>query len=318
MERIDAYTHILTEPFYDELTANYEFHGLSGSPAWLWDVDRRLSDMAEFGIDRQVITLALPQLWRGMDPEAALPLVRFANDELRRLADDHPAAFIPVGTLPFATEAYLDEFDRCVDDLELAGVQIFSNVDGAPIDIGFDGVFERADAHDVPLWLHPQIYPWYDWASEYMEHRLFGWPFDTTLALSRLVFTGVTSRYDFDLIAHHGGGMVPFYGRRIDMFYRTRLAYPENYDVELPTFDPSPVDHFRRFAADTALDGSTAALHCARSFFDDGRLVFGSDYPFGPGRGRAKVESMIEAIDRAGLLEAIQERLYAENLRELL
>lgn len=93
-----------------------------------------------------------------------------------------------------------------------------------------------------------------------MDHRLFGWPIDTTLSLSRLVFSLLTSEYDFDLETHHGGGMAPFYGGRIDMFYDTRLAYPDDSDTDLPAFDGDPSDAFREaFVADTGLDGSVAA-----------------------------------------------------------
>ena len=317
MERIDAFAHALTEPFYDELTETYGFRGLAGSPAWLWDVDRFTADMADLGLDTLVLTLALPPIWRGMDADEALPLVELANDELRRLADDHPDHFIPVGTIPFGAEAYRDEFDRCVDDLGMAGVQVFSNVDGEPIDRPrFHWWYAAAERHDVPLWLHPQHHDWYPWAAERMDHRLFGWPFDTTLALSRLVFGGLTSEYDFDLVTHHGGGMVPFFGDRIDMFYETRLAYPDNYDADLPAFDGDPSDAFREaFLADTALDGSAAALECAREFFGADRVVFGTDYPFGPGRGRAKAEAAIASVEAADLTEAERKAVYGGNLR---
>ncbi len=152
-----------------------------------------------------------------------------------------------------------------------------------------------------------------------MDHRLFGWPFDTTLALSRLVFSGLTSEYDFDLVTHHGGGMVPFFGDRIDMFYETRLAYPDNYDADLPAFDGDPSDAFREaFLADTALDGSAAALECAREFFGSDRVVFGTDYPFGPGRGRAKAEAAIASVEAADLTDEEREAIYGGNLRAAL
>jgi aminocarboxymuconate-semialdehyde decarboxylase len=103
------------------------------------------------------------------------------------------------------------------------------------------------------------------------------------------------------------------------MFYETRLAYPDNYDDELLAFDGDPSDEFREtFAADTALDGSVPALECARAFFGSDRLVFGTDYPFGPGRGRAKVEATIESIEAADLTDDERAAIYAGNLRSLL
>ena len=93
-ERIDAFTHVLTEHFYDVLVEEHDFKGLSGSPSWLWELEPRFEDMEDYGVDKQVINLALPPIWQGMDPEEALPLVQLANDEVARLADEHPDKFV--------------------------------------------------------------------------------------------------------------------------------------------------------------------------------------------------------------------------------
>jgi len=319
-ERIDAFTHVLTEHFYDVLVDEYEFKGLSGSPSWLWELEPRWEDMDDYGIDKQVINLALPPIWQGMDPEEALPLVQLANDEVARLADEHPDRFIPVGTLPFATDEYLAEFDRCVEDLDMAGVQIFTNVDGRPIDEAYDGLFGRAADAEAPLWLHPQLGTWADWLSEYMDHRLYGWPFDTTVALSRLVFSGVAVEHpDLDVIAHHGGAMVPFFGGRVTQFYETRLAYPDNYPgLEFPDFEKPPVEYLQAFHADTALGGSSTALNCATDFFGNDRVVFGTDYPFGPERGRRPLMQAVEMIDNASMSADERRGVYGGNLESLL
>lgn len=316
---IDAFTHALTERFFDTLTSEYEFSGLSGRPAFLWDMEQRLEDMEEYGVDKHVVSMAPLPFWKGLSDDDALEITRLANDEIRRLADEYPDAVIPVGTIPKVTDGLMDEFERCSDDLNMAGVQIFSNIDGQPLDRPqFEPLFETAERTDTPLWLHPQLHEWYGWASEYMDHRLFGWPFDTTLALSRLVFGGVTQRYDFDLVSHHGGGMIPFFSGRIDTFYQTRMQYPENYaDTDLPTLEQPASDHFAEFYADTALGGSVSAHECAHDFFGN-NTVFGTDYPFGPDRGRAGIESGLAAIEAADLDGAAQEGIRSGNIRELI
>ena len=318
-QRIDAFTHVLTEEFYETLVADHEFKGLSGDPSFFWDFENRIDDMDEFGIDKQVLTIALPPIWQGMDDDDALELTKLANDEIRRVAEEFPDRFIPVGTVPKVSGEFMDEFDRCIDDLGMAGIQIFSNVDGQPIDRpAFHPLYERADRNDVPLWIHPQLHEWYDWASEYMEHRLFGWPFDTTLALSRLVFSGVMDEYDLDVLAHHMGGMVPFYGGRIDSFYESRMEFPENYqDTDLPDLDRPVSDYFRDFYADTAVSGSLPAHELGYSFFGDDRLVFGTDYPFGPRRGRKWVEAGLRNVDDMRVSDETRRRILADNLLEL-
>jgi len=321
-EIIDGYTHVLTEDFFEALTDEFGFQGLSGRPDWLWNIERRKEDMADYGVDKQVITLALPTMFQGMDHDLALDITRLANDEIRRLADEHEE-FIPVATLPKVSEEFMAEFDRCVGELDMAGVQIFSNMDGRPLDDPeFWPLFERAEATDTPLWMHPQLWEWYDWASEYMEHRLFGWPFDTTLALSRLVFGGVMEEYpDLKLVSHHGGGMVPFYGERIAMFYRQRQNYPENYKgfhENAAELSRPAEEYFQDFYADTAVSGSVSALECAEDFFGSSNVVFGTDYPFSPGRGRETVEFSIDAVESMDVTESTREEIFAGNLRELL
>lgn len=317
MTRIDAFAHYLPESIYEALKREHGFQGLTGDPSFLWDVDRRISHMDELGVDEQVITLALPPVWRGMDREPALELTRVANDAVVELAEEYPDRFIPVATLPYLDGEFLDEFDRCVQDLDVAGVQLFSHVEGRPLD-EFEDVFARADRHDAPLWLHPQLHDWHDWVSEYMEHRLFGWPFDTTLALSRLVFSGVTERHDFDLVAHHLGGMIPFYAGRIADFYETREKYPENYaDTDLPDFDTHPIEHFQDFYADTVISGHAPGLQCGHEFFGDDRLLYATDYPFGPERGRKWMQTGIETIDET-LPEGAAEKAFSSNLERLI
>ncbi len=316
---IDAFTHALTERFYETLVEEYEFTGLSGRPTFLWDMEQRLEDMDKFGIDKHVVSMAPLPFWKGLDDESAREITRLANDEIRRLADAHPDTIIPVGTIPKVTDELIAEFERCTEELDLTGIQIFSNIDGKPLDRPeFEPLFATAERTSTPLWLHPQLHEWYDWASEYMDHRLFGWPFDTTLALSRLVFGGITRKYDFDLVSHHGGGMIPFYSSRIDGFYETRMQYPENYaDTDLPELEQPVSDHFGEFYADTALGSAVAPHECAHDLFGE-NLVFGTDYPFGPRRGRAGIENGLAAIEEMDVDETTRQGIRSENVRDLL
>ena len=110
--KIDAFAHVFPRPVYEkfmEVNPSEELAALDDATE-LWDVDQRVADMDEFGVDKQVLTLARPPIWRGMDPEDALPLTRLANDLVREVTDEHPDRFIPVATLPFATDAYVDRY----------------------------------------------------------------------------------------------------------------------------------------------------------------------------------------------------------------
>lgn len=299
--RTDAFAHATPPDFYEAMAEAHPtdaLHNLYFEP--LWDVDRRIADMDDHDIDRQVLTLANPPIWRGIDPEEALPLVRQANDGIRAMADEHADRLLPVATLPFATEPYVEELHRCLDELDMHGVQVFSNVDGRPVDSpGHLALYEAAAEADVPVWLHPQLHEWYNWLAEFELHRTFGWPFDTTVAMARMVFAGVFERHpDLDVVCHHMGGMVPFFIGRVSTFFEARVNNPELYpDFEAPDFTEPVREQFSRFVGDTVVGGEAASLECGLSVFGDDGVVFATDYPFGPEGGRRFMRQAVDVVE---------------------
>jgi len=322
-ERIDAFTHVLPPSVVDRLVdvnPSEELRSFGAAPH-LYDVETRLSDMDRHGVDRQVVTLAAPHLWAGVDPEEALSVTRYANDEIRRLADAHPDRFVPVGTLPFLSGPYLDEYERCVSDLGMPGVQIFSNVAGRPLDDpDFREFFARVDDSGRPLWIHPQLVESYDWIDDYIDHKMLGWPFDSTLAVSRLIFGGVMDECpDLRILTHHAGGMLPLVAERIASFARTR-SEDEMY-VEDAGALAAPVEtYFARIYGDTAISsrGAEHAIRCALSFFGPERTLFGADYPFGPDEGRYWLSNTVEVLESMDVEPATREAVFGGNVARLL
>lgn len=318
IEVVDAFAHVLPEQFLDRMMEAYPSDELAAmNDERFWDVDRRLADMDAVGIDRQVLTLARASLWRGLDPETALPLVRAANDAVADYAE-RSDRFVAVGTLPFLSGPYLDELDRCVDDLAMAGVQVFSNVEGRPLDAEeHETFFERVDRRGVPLWLHPQLHEWHEWDDQHMLHKIFGWPFDTGLALARLACNGVLERHDLDVVAHHAGGMLPHFDERFADMYEGVLDSPDVFPYEAADLPEPPLSYLREIHGDTVLSGSAHATQCAHDFYG-GTTVFGTDYPFGPDGGRRWPRTTIEAVETLDVSDAEREQVYAGAIEELL
>lgn len=315
VERIDAFAHALPERFLEEMA---EIHPTSElmdmeDATHMWDIDHRLSDMDEFGIDRQCIMLSRSTIWQGMDTDEMLPLVELANDTMRELADESER-LIPVATIPAASDDLIAEFRRCIEDLGMAGAQIFSNVDGSPIDgPDFRELYTVAEELDAPLWLHPQLHEWYDWTDEYGNDKIFGWLFDTSLALGRLVFSGVMQDHpDLKIIPHHMGAMVPFFHKRIKTFTQaySHLDYAET--------DEPMIEHFKRFYPDTGVNGSVAALECGLDFFGPEQVLFGTDYPFGPKQGRVWMRETVRSVDEVKLDDADRNAVLHENIEHLI
>jgi len=325
-EIIDACSHILSEAVLDELEQHHstvELSSLRNAPR-LFDVDGRIDYLDRHGIDRQVINLAAPNMWHGADPEDCLSATRLANDEIRRIADEHPDRFIPVGTVPFLTGEYVDEVTRMVEDLDLHGVQIFSNINGKMLDAEeFEPFWAAVDDANVPVWIHPQLHDWHDYdESETWIYKMMGWPFDTSIALARLVFSGLMDRYEnLEIISHHLGGAFPYWVGRIRSWYQTRQEEPELYTNPALADLSEPLDsYFDRIYGDTAVSsqGETYPLRCGYEFFGADNVLYGADYPFGPNKGEYWAETIIPAVDELDIPTDHKQQIYSENIKRLL
>ena len=325
-EIIDSASHILTQDVLDELDEIHpsaELDSLRNAPR-MFAVDERVEYLDRHGIDRQVINLAAPMIWRGLDPEDALAATRLANDEIRRVADEHPDRFIPVGTLPFLSGEYAEEARRCVEELDLHGVQTFSNINGRMLDDeAFEDFYATVDGLGVPIWIHPQVYDWHDYDDSYTWiYKMLGWPFDTSVAVARLVFSGVMDRHEnLEIMTHHLGGTLPYLVGRVRSWYQTRQEEPELYMNPAIADLSEPLDtYFERIYGDTAVSsqGETYPLRCGYEFFGPDNVLYSADYPFGPNKGEYWTEQVVSVIDELDVPEDHKRQIYSENLKRIL
>ena len=116
-------------------------------------------------------------------------------------------------------EAALKEMDFAIDQLGAKGVQILTSVNGRAMDSAeFLPVFERiTHHHQLPVWMHPTRpgsradYPSED-RSQYEIWQVLGWPMETSVAMARMVFSGLLEKLpELRLITHHCGGMLPYF-----------------------------------------------------------------------------------------------------------
>jgi aminocarboxymuconate-semialdehyde decarboxylase len=317
---IDAFAHVLPREFYDAMVDAHpteELEALGDAPRF-WDMSIRLELFETYGIDRQVVTLARPPIWRGMDPAEARPLVELANDAVRELADEHEE-LVPVATLPFVAEGAVSELERCLD-MGMAGVQLFSNVEGRPIDSeAHRAVYAAAEAAGAPVWLHPQLHDWHGWDDEYMLHKILGWPFDTSMALARLVFGGVVADYpDLTVIPHHMGAMIPHFASRLELFHEMLVQHRDVYPYEVRDLRGRVREQFSRFYGDSCRCGDPGVLEDGLDFFGEDRLVFATDYPFGPDEGERFIADEVAAVEGMAVDDATRADVFGGNLQRLL
>jgi predicted TIM-barrel fold metal-dependent hydrolase len=331
--KLDAFCHVLPKRYFDRLQQSSSKRAANlvkrtGAIRSLWDVDERLRVIEPFEDYAQIISLAAPPLESLGEPAETAELARLANDELAGLVRSRPETFVGfVAGLPMNdVDAALAEIDRAVHDLGAIGVQIYTHVNGLPLDDPrFEPVFARMTELDRPIWVHPaRNSSWPDYPTERKSKFelwwLFGWPYDTSAFMARLVFSGVLTRHPaLKVITHHGGGMVPFFSGRVGPGMDSFGARTPEDERELVEngLDGRPIDAFRRFYADTAVFGAPHALRCAYEFFGVGHLLFASDMPFDPVQGTF-IRDTIADVEALDLSAADRERIYQGNVRDLL
>ena len=223
--RIDCHTHLFPGNYLMELERMNIPLGQAIDDRFT-SLERRLRDMDEASIHRQVISLAMP----GVDtatPEKAVQLSRVVNDELASISAEDDR-FIGLASLPMLSPLdAAEELERAVKDLGLRGAGIFTNVQGKPIDLKeFWPVYEKASGLGVPLFIHP-IAPVN--AHIYQDYHLLavlGFPFETTHAATRFALSGLLKEYPgLIFVLSHMGGTLPYLVGRIDDGNRIYRAY---------------------------------------------------------------------------------------------
>jgi uncharacterized protein len=333
MRKIDIFTHVYPRNFYDKLMAvapNFKDMGKrSRGVPMLVDLDERFRVMDRFQGYEQVLSLPTPPLEAMANPSQALDLALAANDGMAELVSRYPERFAGfVASLPLNDpEAAVRETRRAVDDLGARGIQMFSNVQGKPISAPeFMPLYETMASYDLPIWLHPyrgaeiSDYPTED-RSQFEIFWTFGWPYETSVAMARLVFAGLFDRFPaLKIISHHMGAMAPYFAGRVGPGWDQLGVRTSDQDlsVVLKGLKKRPIDYFRMFYADTALFGAFEATVCGLSFFGVDHVLFASDAPFDPEKGPMYIRETIAIIDRLPVSPEERERIYWRNAAALL
>ncbi|MDO8679630.1 MAG: amidohydrolase family protein [Acidobacteriota bacterium] len=331
--KIDVFNHIFPKPFFERLQEVIVNRG--AIKRWLhipflYDLDVRFRMLDEFGPDyRQILSLSAPPIESiNPDRQVTIDLATLANDSMADLVRLHPDRFPGfIASLPLNDpDASVAELHRAVNTLGALGVQVFSNVNGVALDDErYFPLFETADRLQCPLLLHPaRGAAFADYATEtkskYEIWWTFGWPYETSAAMQRLVFSRLFDRLPtIKIVVHHLGAMIPYFEGRIgyglDQF-GARTA-DEDYGALLASLEKRPYDYFKMFWADTAVFGSRAATECGLTFFGPDRVVFASDAPFDPEGGPMYIRETIKVIDTLAIAESDRDKIYWRNAEQL-
>ena len=327
--KIDIYTHVMPERYKKALYKYSDKFATEKAvqdrrPA-LTDHEMRLRILEDFPDVVEVLSATMPPVEEIMGPAEAVEMAKVCNDEMAELVARNPKKYIAaIANLPLNDmDATLKEAERAIKVLGFKGVQVHTRVLGKPLTTDeMMPLYQLMSQFDLPIWIHPMrgsSQP--DYASETVSYNqifsIFGWPFDTTAAMVRLVFAGIFEKFpNIKFITHHCGALVPYFRERIIVHYNNGLERlgADHY----PGLTKHPIEYLRMFYNDTALNGNPSALNLALEFFGEDRILFGTDLPYDVENGRLSVRQTIEAIEKMGVSESAKQKIYEGNARRLL
>ena len=244
----------------------------------------RVREMDAAGVDVQVLSHCPPGA-QAFDPESAAELAQGVNDRLHAVVEGNPDRFGAFATMPTRDpKGAADELERCVDKLGFKGAMLHGLTEGQfHDDEKFWPIFERAQALDVPIYIHPGrphpavIDAYYkDYVEKYPVILAAGWGFTVETATTglRLMLSGVFDKYpDLKIILGHLGEGLPFSLWRIDHAFKV---------FSRPDVEPVPIRKLfsEHFWITTSGNFSNPALLCSVMELGIDRILFSIDWPY--------------------------------------
>ena len=329
--RIDAHTHF-APPKFLEFVEKAEGRPFPLTPLYkslpaLTEIQPRIDLLDHNQIDLHVL---VPVPWIEAfhkvysDPALANQAARLMNDELAAVVATHPTRLRGVAILPVVDpDAMVAELHRAVTQLGFVGAYVAVGPTTKPMDHpDYELLYKALVELDVTLWLHPSRPPFItdytdEKLSQFYEWQLVGWPYDTTTAMFRIVFSGVFDRYPtIRIVTHHHGAFIPLLAPRLD----NNWAVLERVGLPMPTKISKPyIEHFRKFYCDTAASGfAPKALELAADFFGPERVLFGSDAPFDIQDGQIFISETLRSIDAMAVSSETRTAILSKNAKQVL
>jgi aminocarboxymuconate-semialdehyde decarboxylase len=272
------------------------------------DLEYRTRVLEDHGVDTQVLTFTTPGVHVEL-PAVAISLARRINDAFARAARDGKGRFAALATLPLNDpDASVAELERSMKELRLPGAMVFSNVNHVALaDARFEPLWEKANALNAVIYIHPTDPAGVEAMMEYWLMPLVGFLMDTTLAAAKLVFSGVVERHpNIRWALTHMGGAIPYLAERLDRGYRAFADCREH--ITRP-----PSEYLRNFYFDT-VNFNPSAIRLALDFAGPDRILAGSDYPHQIG----SIPLMKESLENAGLDSETKAKILGGNAARLL
>ena len=280
-----------------------------------WDLDRRLADLDQEGIDQQVLIFHTSHVFYGADPKVAVQTARQYNDGLAEMIATcrQPSRYLGAAPLPLQDpEAAADEAERAVKELKMPAVVIGTNVRGKNLDLPeFWPFFARMNALEIPIIVHSdgltpfQTHPaagertgWWErgpFAVDQPIWWMLSHPFEHMIAIARIIYSGLLDRYpNLQFIFEEGNvGYALYLFDRLEAGWEFgEMIYGPRVHLRGPK--KHPLDYLEHFHWAVESEDSLIAEVVKR--WGAERILFSTDYPHGDTPWPESVKEMKEAL----------------------
>lgn len=241
-----------------------------------WDAEVRMRECALTNVDVQVLSTIPIMFNYWAKPKDCLEISQFLNDHIAGICARYPSRFVGLGTLPMqAPDLAIQELERCITQLGLAGVQIGSHINDWNLsDKALFPIYECAEALGACIFVHPWDMMAQEKMPKYWLPWLVGMPAETSLAICSMIFGGVFEKFPKLRIAFaHGGGAFPSSIGRIEHAFQVR---PDLCAIDN---NVNPRDYLGKFYVDSLVH-EAEMLRYIIQLFGANRVALGTDYPF--------------------------------------
>jgi predicted TIM-barrel fold metal-dependent hydrolase len=307
--RIDVHHHILPPSYVRSVGDGRIGPLIVAGKTPEWTPQHSIEAMDRNGIEKAITSISAPGLWFG-DTHVTQALTRECNDYAAAMCSDHPGRFGVFASLPLPDiDGALREIAYALDDLKADGIGLLTNYDGKyPGDPSFAPVFDELNRRKAVVYFHPTEAPCCHAHHLAIPAATLEFPFDTTKAVTSLLFGGTFARCrDIRFIFSHAGGTIPFLAERI-----ARLEVRPEFRESVPD---GVIFELKRLFFDTALSANPLAFSALLKLVASEQVLFGSDYPFAP---ETTMAATVKGLANLGLAPEVLHAIERGNALRLL